>query len=384
MICKKWFYVTFQQISSNETDLYDIICEISTHTKVKRSWVTWQFLDSRHCMPCEGASSRPRLSDGHRRHTSPAASPPPGFLLALPHVVLPYLRTQDYISPLQHWRTQLCSNVKPVTDIEAYYLLQYFLMLTWVEECFHTNLPCSHEPTNLLQIAMSNNILEDDVIGEVHSSLCRGDGYHRCWFFLCLRAMCWAVPWPFAIWRDVCWRRLVSWCVVRWGVMCRAIQCWGVLWCRAVWGCVVAGRVIWRSVIGGCLVCWGVLRSTCVRWHWYVVVVLHPCSGYRSASPYAVSPERGTWEIQQNNSIQQNSSILFFVSFVSSPCSPLILLSPSGRSSRCYSLCKTQALLKSFPSFHYVPIPFFYLVSSTFSCLLWISINRNWFCVVAR
>lgn len=35
---------------------------------VKKSHVTWQFLGSRHCRPCGAASSRPRLSDGHRRH----------------------------------------------------------------------------------------------------------------------------------------------------------------------------------------------------------------------------------------------------------------------------------------------------------------------------
>lgn len=35
---------------------------------VKKSHLTWQFLGSRHCRPCGAASSRPHLSDGHRRH----------------------------------------------------------------------------------------------------------------------------------------------------------------------------------------------------------------------------------------------------------------------------------------------------------------------------
>lgn len=46
--------------------------------KLQRCVITWQSLGSRRCRPCEVASSRLRPSDGHRRRTSPAASPPPG------------------------------------------------------------------------------------------------------------------------------------------------------------------------------------------------------------------------------------------------------------------------------------------------------------------
>lgn len=151
--------------------------------------------------------------------------------------------------------------------------------LTWVEECIHTNLPRSHEPTDLLHISPSHNILEDDVIGEVHSPLCWCDRYYRCGTFLSLCALCGTVPRAFAVWGDVCRRSLVGGCVVWWGVMCRAVLCRGVLCRGGICGCVVRRCVMCRGVIGRCLVCWCVLWTACVRWHWHMVVVLHPCSG---------------------------------------------------------------------------------------------------------
>ena len=64
-----------------------------------KSCVTWRFLGSRRCRPCEVASSRLRPSDGHRRRISPAAWPPPGSPSARLHAVPPYLRTRLSHSP---------------------------------------------------------------------------------------------------------------------------------------------------------------------------------------------------------------------------------------------------------------------------------------------
>ena len=231
-------------------------------------------------------------------------------------------------------------------------------LLTWVEECIHTNLPRSHEPPNLLHISTSNNILEDDVIGEVHSSLCRCDRYHRCRNFLCLCATCWAVPWPFAIWRDVRWCRLVSGCVMWWGVMCCAIVCWGVLCAGGICGCVVSWCVMCGGVIGRCVVCWCVLGAACVRWHWYVVVVLHPCSGYGCLPPMRSAQEEGNEKSNGSNQSNNNkkSSILCFVSLLSSPRLPFYPFSFQ----LIYSLLSLiQVLFKSFSSLRYVPVPFF-------------------------
>lgn len=174
-------------------------------------------------------------------------------------------------------------------------------LLTWVEKCIHTNLPRSHEPPNLLHISTSNNILEDNVIGEVHSSLCGCDGYHRCRIFLRLCATCWAVQRSFAIWRDICWCRPVSGCVMWRGIMCRAILCRGVLCCGGICGCVVSRCVMWGGVIGRCVVCRCVLGAACVRWHWYVVVVLHPCSGYGCLPPMLSAQEEGNEKSNRTN-----------------------------------------------------------------------------------
>lgn len=64
--------------------------------KDSSSGFTLQSRESRHCRPCEEASSRPRPSDWHQRHTWAAASPPPCFLSARLRVTLPYLRAPHY------------------------------------------------------------------------------------------------------------------------------------------------------------------------------------------------------------------------------------------------------------------------------------------------
>lgn len=208
--------------------------------------------------------------------------------------------------------------------------------LTWMEDCIHTNLPCSHESTNLLQIASSNDILEDDLIGEVYSPLSRCDRCSRCRVFLRSRTRCRTVPWPFAVWRDVCWcssvRRRVMWGCVG----CRAVLRRGVLCCRAVCWCVK-----WGGVIGRWVVCWCVLWTACVRRHRYMVVVLHPCRGCGSASPRCRQPRRR----EVGNQSESNKISVSSGSFVSSPCSCLILLVSRKRSS-C-SFWVMQALFKS-------------------------------------
>lgn len=214
-----------------------------------------------------------------------------------------------------------------------------------MENCVHTNLPGSHEPTDLLQVSLSYDVLEDDIIGEVHTSLCRGHRNDRCRVFPRLCAMWWTVAWPSAVWRDVRWCSTVSGCVVRRTVVCCAELCGGVLGCR----CVVCG-----GVMGGRRVLW----AARVRWHRYMVVVLHPCNG--SASPSPASPGRGKLEIQEK------IKILGSVSFLSRLCLCLILLLSCHSSSCCY--CITHALHK----FLSCPSPSFIVPSSfSYSRLNW-------------
>ncbi len=224
-------------------------------------------------------------------------------------------------------------------------------LLTWVEDCIHTNLPGSHEPPDLLHVSSSYNILEDDVIGEVHSSPCRCDGYDRCRTLLCLCALCWTVPWGFAVRGDVCGHGLVSWRVMWRGVVCRAVLCRGVLWRRGVCGCVVRWCVMWGGVIGGCVVRRRVLRTACVRWHRYMVVVLHPCSGCRSASPSVVNPGGGKWEIQEKAPVQSKSSILCFVSF--------LFFFPSCLLSFSSPAVQSPAVTEEYKQLHFAPVFFF-------------------------
>lgn len=63
-----------------------------------------------------------------------------------------------------------------------------------MEERVNSDLLRPHEPTDLLHISSSHDILEDDVIGEVHAPLHRGDWYDRCRIFPRLRALGGAVP----------------------------------------------------------------------------------------------------------------------------------------------------------------------------------------------
>lgn len=143
-------------------------------------------------------------------------------------------------------------------------------LLTWVEERVHTDLPRSHEPADLLQISSSHDVLEDDVIGEVHSPLCRCNRYDR-------RALRGAAPRAFALWGDVRRRAPVGGRVVWRRVMRRAVLTGGVLGRGRGRGRVVRRCIVRGAVVGWCVVRWGVLWRACVRWHRYVVVVLHPC-----------------------------------------------------------------------------------------------------------
>lgn len=191
------------------------------------------------------------------------------------------------------------------------------ILLTWVENCIHTNFPCSHEPTNLLQISPSNNILEDDVIGEVHCPLGRCDRNYRCRLFLCLCATCWAVPWPFAVWRDVCWRRLVSGRVVWRGVICGAVLCRFVLWCGRVWRCVRWRCVIWGGVLGGSVVSWCVLWAACVRRRRHTVAVLHACNGCSLSPSSLLDQEEGSEKSKGMQQSSKKTSILCSMSYLS-------------------------------------------------------------------
>lgn len=231
-----------------------------------------------------------------------------------------------------------------------------------MENCINTDLPRSHKPTNLLHISSSYNILEDDVIGEVHSSLCRRNRYDRHRILPCLGALCWTAPWAFAIWRDVCWCGLVSGRVLRWGVMCCTVLWSAVLACRRVCGRVVGWCIMWGSVICWWVVCgWCVLWSVCVHWHRYMVVVLHPCSGLQLCLPplLTAQAERSEKSKRRHQSSEKNSILCAF----SLPPRVLIIFFQLSFflsfSSISWCYCRIQTLLKSFASLYFDPIPFF-------------------------
>lgn len=177
-----------------------------------------------------------------------------------------------------------------------------------MKERINADLPRSHESADLLHVSSPHDILEDDVIGKVHSPLCRCDRYNRSGGFLCLRAPCRTVVWGFAVRghvsrcslvrgcvmrRGVVCRTVLSWAVLCLAVLCRGVLCWSVLGCRGVRGRVLCWLVKWGGVVGRRVVCWRVLWGACVRWHRYIVVVLHPCSGFWGpAFPLCRQPRR--------------------------------------------------------------------------------------------
>ena len=218
-------------------------------------------------------------------------------------------------------------------------------LLTWVEKCIYANLPCSHESTDLLQISSSNNILEDDVIWEVHGSLHRCHRYHGCRIFPWLCTLCWAVPWAFGVWRSVCRCGFVSGRVMWRGVKRTAVlwrgvlRHWGICWC-----------VMWRGVIGRSVVCWCVLWTACVCWHRYMVAVLHPCSACSSVSSDMLRSGGQKWKIlgigqQSTERAVSSSSESFFLS------SSRTILWLSSRNSSCWTKI-TRPLIKSFALLH--------------------------------
>lgn len=183
--------------------------------------------------------------------------------------------------------------------------------LTWVKERVDADFPCPQESTDLLHISSSHDILEDDVIGEVHAPLRRSDGYDRCGTFPCLHALCRVVPWPFAVWGDVRWRGPVGGRVLGRAVVRRTVlRCCTILACQSVRRRVLGSCIMCRAVIGWRVVCWWcVLWGACVGG--YVVVVLHSRGVFcGAASPFAASPGGGMWEIQENTPVQQNPNIL--------------------------------------------------------------------------
>lgn len=211
--------------------------------------------------------------------------------------------------PAHKIKSLLCcsTDIRPVSYFTSSFKVNTVeALLTWVEERIHAHLPRSHEPTDLLQVPPPHYILEDDVIGEVHSPLCGCDGYHGCRTLLFLRALCWTVPWALAVRGDVRRRSLVGGREAWWRVVCRAVLCGRVLCRGGVWGCVVRRCVVWGGVIGRRVVHWRVLRAAGVRRHWHVVVVLHPGGGCHSASPFAVSPGGGTREIHEREHTNPN------------------------------------------------------------------------------
>lgn len=225
--------------------------------------------------------------------------------------------------------------------------------LTWVKERVDADLPRPHESTDLFHISSSHDILEDDVVGEVHAPLCRSDRYDRCRTFPCLRALCRAVPRGFVVWGDVRWRGPVGGRVLGRAVVRRTVlRCCTILACQSVRRRVLDRCVMRRAVIGWRVVCWWcVLWGACVRG--YVVVVLHPCGiSCGAASPFAASPGGGMWEIQENTPVQQNPNILL-------ASSPLFLSStyyPSGFQLEDLLLLLNKSLIKTTASL-LSPIP---------------------------
>lgn len=146
-----------------------------------------------------------------------------------------------------------------------------------MKKCVHTHFPRSHEAPNLLQISSSNNILEDDVIGEVHSPLGGYHGYDRCRGLLRLFALSWSATQSYAVCRAVRGCSFVGGCVLGWGGIRSAVLCRGVLWHCSIRRCVCRWGVVRRAVIRWCVVRRCVLGAPRVCRQWYVVVVLHPC-----------------------------------------------------------------------------------------------------------
>lgn len=223
--------------------------------------------------------------------------------------------------------------------------------LTWVKERVDADLPRPHESTDLLHISSSHDILEDDVIGEVHPPFRRSDRYDGCRTFPCLRVLCWAVPWAFAVRGDVRWRSPRGGCVLgRAVVRCAVLCCCTYLARQSVRRCVLGECIMRRAVIGWRVVCrWHTLWDACVRG--YVVVVLHLCGVFcGAASPFAASPGGGMWEIQEKTPVQQNPNILLAFS-------PLLSSTyyPSGFQLEDLLLLN-KTLIKSTASLHN-PIP---------------------------
>lgn len=243
--------------------------------------------------------------------------------------------------------------------------------LTWVKERVDADLPRPHESTDLLHISSSHDILEDDVIGEVHAPLRRSDGYDGCRTFPRLHALCWAVPWAFAVRGDVRWRGPVGGRVLGRAVVRRAVlrRC-TILARQSVRRCALGRCIMCRAVIRCRVVCrWCVLWCACVRG--YMVVVLHPCGVFcGAASPFAASPGGGMWEIQENTPVQQNPKILLaFFPLLSST------YYPSGFQLADLLLLLNKTFIKSTASLHN-PIPLLSLErppleSETARCLCW-------------
>lgn len=230
------------------------------------------------------------------------------------------------------------------------------ICLTWVEERVNSDLPCPHEPTDLLHISPSHDVLEDDVIGEVHAPLCGGGGYDGRGIFPRLRALCGAVPRALAVWGDVGWGGPVGGRVLGRTVEGRAeLRCCTVAARRRVRGRVLGRCIMWRAVVGWSVVCRRrVLRDACVRRD--VVVVLHPCGGVcGAASPFAASPGGGMWEIQEKTPVKWNPYILLaFSPLLSSGYYPSVFQIEDLLLLPCKTLIKSTAFL-------YNPVPLFSL-----------------------
>lgn len=180
-------------------------------------------------------------------------------------------------------------------------------LLTWMKKCIYAHFPRSHETSNLLQISSSNDILEDDVIGEVYSPLGRHHRYDRCRGLLRLFALSWSAAQGFAVSRAVRGRSFVGGRVMGRGVIRSAVLCRGVLWYCSV--CGRRGCVVWRAVVRRCVVRWGVLGAPCVWCQRYVVVVLHLCSFVSSFH----SEIRRRNPDEQNNPMTQQYPLSFSV-----------------------------------------------------------------------
>lgn len=227
-------------------------------------------------------------------------------------------------------------------------------LLTWVEQCVDTDLPRSHESTDLLHISSPYDVLEDDVIWEVHSPLCWCDSYYGCRLLLRLCALCGAAPRAFAVSGDACRCSPVRWCVLWWDAMRWATLSRGVLACRGICGCVLCWCVLWGGAMGRCVVCWCVLWAAWVCRHGCMVVVLHPrCDFFFICLLLCCQPRMRKRRIHKKAAVQPKRQIL--LRRLCCPSSSLLTIPLLSSCSISGCSGRTQTIHQSFAWLHCDP-----------------------------